>query len=270
MNIAFQFGSNWTSAVERGASVVQDCLVQPNNPLTDWSAVLFDLDGVLTPTADVHRLAWAETFAPIFERAGVAPYTERDYFVHLDGKPRYDGVADLLASRGIELPWGTPADTADELTVCGIGNRKNEMFAQVLERDGVEPFPGSVRVLDDLRDANIPIAVVSSSRNAEAVLRAAGIRDRFAVVVDGSVAAAEGLAGKPDPAPYLDAARKLGVSPPHAVVVEDAVSGVRAGVAGGFGLVVGVDRGVSDEDLAAAGAHLVIGDLGELAKEGAR
>ena len=251
MNIAFQFGSNRTSAFERGASVVQDCLVRPNNPLTDWSAVLFDLDGVLTPTADVHRLAWAETFAPIFERAGVAPYTERDYFVHLDGKPRYEGVADLLASRG-------------------IGNRKNEMFARVLERDGVEPFPGSVRVLDDLRDANVPVAVVSSSRNAEAVLRAAGIRDRFPVVVDGSVAAAEGLAGKPDPAPYLDAARKLGVSPPDAVVVEDAVSGVRAGVAGGFGLVVGVDRGVSDEDLAAAGAHLVIGDLGELAKEGAR
>ncbi|MDO9062948.1 MAG: beta-phosphoglucomutase family hydrolase [Microbacterium sp.] len=242
----------------------------PNNPLTSWSAVLFDLDGVLTPTAEVHRLAWAETFAPLFETAGVAPYTERDYFVHLDGKPRYDGVADLLASRGIELPWGTPSDGADQLTVCGIGNRKNEMFSRVLARDGVKPFPGSVRVLDDLQAAGVPIAVVSSSRNAEAVLQAARIRDRFPVVVDGVVAAAEGLAGKPDPATYLDAARKLGVPPQRAVVVEDAVAGVRAGVAGGFGLVVGVDRGISDEDLAAAGAHVVVGDLGELATEGAR
>lgn len=242
---------------------------------TDVDAVLFDLDGVLTPTATVHMAAWAELFGSYldgldtslagFEDADTSPYTDADYYDHVDGKPRYEGVADLLASRGIVLPQGDPADPPTAETVCGLGNRKNEVFTAVLERDGVEPYPGSVALLDRLRDLGTPVAVVSSSANAPAVLAAAGLADRFVTVVDGRVAAALGLPGKPAPDTFLHAARACGASPARAVVVEDATSGVRAGAAGGFGVVVGVDRGAGADALTAAGAHLVVDDLGELA-----
>ncbi|MGG5258372.1 HAD family hydrolase [Phycicoccus avicenniae] len=239
------------------------------------AAVLFDLDGVLTPTAEVHMAAWAEMFGAFFsgidtgrtgfEHADTSPYTDADYFAHVDGKPRYEGVADLLAARGITLPQGSPADPPDAETVCGLGNRKNEAFTTVLERDGVRPYPGSVALLDHLRDLGVPLAVVSSSANAPAVLDAAGLTDRFVTVVDGRVAAALGLPGKPAPDTFLHAARECGAAPGEAVVVEDAVSGVRAGAAGAFGLVVGVDRGAGEAALTAAGAHLVVPDLGDLA-----
>jgi beta-phosphoglucomutase family hydrolase len=231
---------------------------------TPYDAVLFDLDGVLTPTAEVHMRAWAELFTPYLAARGVAPYTDEDYFAHIDGRPRYEGVAELLADRGIVLPEGDPSDAPGAETVCGLGNRKNEVFAAIIEREGITPFPGSVRLLDHLTGLGVAMAVVSSSRNARVVLQGAGLADRFGVVVDGTVAAAEGLAGKPAPDTFAYAARLLGVPAARAVVVEDAVSGVRAGRAGGFGLVVGVDRGAGREELLRNGADLVVTDLAEL------
>jgi beta-phosphoglucomutase family hydrolase len=240
-------------------------------------AALFDLDGVLTPTAEVHMHAWARMFNeylaarassgpgnPGDDSADTRPYTDADYFAHVDGKPRYDGVRDFLASRGIELPWGDPSDPAEAETVCGLGNRKNVSFAAVLASDGVTPYPGSVRLLDYLATQGVAVAVVSSSQNADAVLTAAGLRDRFEVVVDGRLAHAEGLPGKPAPDTYLRAAVALGVPKERAVVFEDAVSGTEAGRAGAFGLVVGVDRGVGAQTLLDSGADLVVSDLAEL------
>ncbi len=232
--------------------------------LDTFGAALFDLDGVLTPTADVHRHAWSKMFNGFLSPRGLQPYTDADYFAYVDGKPRYDGVRDFLASRGITLPEGEPTDTGAADTVCGLGNRKNLTFTSILESDGVTPYPGSVRLLDHLATQPIKLAVVSSSANAEAVLRAAGLRDRFPVVVDGLVASAEALPGKPAPDTYVRASRLLGVPVSEAVVFEDAVSGIAAGRAGSFGLVVGVDRGAGAEQLTAAGADIVVLDLAEL------
>ena len=229
------------------------------------SAVLFDLDGVLTPTAEVHMRAWAELFAPVLAAHHVSrPYTDEDYFRFVDGRPRYDGVRAVLESRGIELPEGDPDDAPDVETVSGLGNRKNAVFAAALERDGMAAYPGSLALVDRLGALGIPVAVVSSSKNALPVLAAAHLTERFPVVVDGVVAAAERLPGKPAPDIFLAAAKRLGVAPEHAVGVEDAVSGVAAGAAGGFGLVVGVDRGVGADALAAAGADVVVHDLADL------
>ena len=231
----------------------------------DYDAALFDLDGVLTPTATVHMAAWAEMFNDYLAgRDGQRPYTDEDYYAYVDGKPRYDGVRSFLASRGIELPEGEPSDSPEVETVCGLGNRKNDAFNAVLERDGVEPYPGSVRLLDALAAKGARLAVVSSSQNAPAVLAAAGIAERFPVVVDGAVAAAEGLPGKPAPDTFLEAADRLGVTRERSVVLEDAESGVAAGRAGGFGLVVGVDRGAGADTLTARGADVVVDDLEEL------
>ncbi|SMQ68098.1 haloacid dehalogenase superfamily, subfamily IA, variant 3 with third motif having DD or ED/beta-phosphoglucomutase family hydrolase [Agreia sp. VKM Ac-1783] len=233
--------------------------------LTSLKAVLFDLDGVLTPTADVHMSAWARLFSPYLASRGIdEPYTDADYFAYIDGKPRYDGVRSFLASRSITLPEGTPEDSPELETICGLGNRKNSAFTESLESDGVAPYPGSLRFLDAVTDEGILVAVVSSSRNAEPVLRAAGIRDRFDVVVDGLVAAREGLAGKPSPATYAYGAELLGLTPQQCVVVEDAHSGVQAGRDGKFGLVLGVNRGAGAPELLASGADIVVDDLDEL------
>jgi beta-phosphoglucomutase family hydrolase len=236
----------------------------------DHDAVLFDLDGVLTPTAEVHMRAWAEMFGAFLAEwddptADTSPYSDADYFAHVDGKPRYDGVRDFLASRGIRLPEGDPRDPPDARSVCGLGNRKNDAFNAVLARDGVDPYPGSVELLDLLREQGMPLAVVSSSANAPAVLEAAGLADRFVTVVDGRVATSLRLAGKPAPDTFVHAAKACGTTPARSAVVEDAVSGVRAGAAGGFGLVIGVDRGAGADVLAAAGADVVVTDLRELA-----
>jgi beta-phosphoglucomutase family hydrolase len=230
--------------------------------LTTYDAVLFDLDGVLTPTAEVHMLAWRTMFEELFAAWGLEPaYTDRDYFEYLDGKKRYDGVASLLRSRDVEVPWGDPADPPAADTVCGVGNRKNEVFERVLRADGIAPYPGSVALLDLLAAAGTPVAVVSSSKNALEVLTAAGIRDRFPVVMDGVIAERDGLASKPAPDVFVEAARMLGVDPARSAAVEDALSGVRAAAAGGFGLVVGVDRGVGADGLRDAGADVVVDDL---------
>ena len=231
----------------------------------DYDAALFDLDGVLTPTAEVHMHAWESLFNGYLTERGIAePYTDADYFEYVDGKPRYDGVRSFLASRGISLPEGTPDDAPEAETVCGLGNRKNAEFTRILATDGVRPYPASVRLLDGLAERGTKVAVVSSSRNAPAVLQAAGLADRFEVVIDGAVAARAGLPGKPAPDTYLAAADRLGVDRSHAVVFEDATSGVASGRAGDFGLVVGVDRGVGADALLSAGADVVVAELDEL------
>ncbi|MEP7034426.1 MAG: beta-phosphoglucomutase family hydrolase [Actinomycetota bacterium] len=234
----------------------------------DWSpfeAALFDLDGVLTPTADLHMRAWNRLFARYLSEADVTPaYCDADYFTYIDGRPRYDGVRALLASRRIRLPEGDASDQPGDETVCGLGNTKNALFDRMLTHDGVVAFPGTVALLDELAERGVAVAVVSSSRNARAVLAAANLAARFAVVVDGEVARQAGLRGKPSPETFEHAASALRVPAARAVVIEDAVSGVAAGRAGAFGLVVGVDRGAGAQRLREAGADLVVNDLGEL------
>lgn len=239
--------------------------LDPLPDLTTFQAVLFDLDGVLTPTAEVHMHAWQSMFEELFAAWDIQPpYTERDYFDYLDGKKRYDGVASLLRSRDVEVPWGDPSDHPSADTVCGIGNRKNEVFSRVLRAEGIAAYPGSIALLDELQAAGIPIAVVSSSKNAEEVLRTAGLRERFPVVMDGVIAERDHLASKPAPDVFVEGARMLGVEPARSAAVEDAISGVQSAVAGGFALVIGVDRGTGPEELRRAGAHLVVEDLAEL------
>ena len=227
--------------------------------------VLFDLDGVLTPTAEVHMRAWQKVFDEVFARWGIQPaYTDADYFAYVDGKKRYDGVASLLRSRNVEIPWGEVTDPPEAETVCGVGNRKNDAFISVLRSEGIAPYPGSLALLESLRDAGVPMGVVSSSKNAEEVLGSAGIRDFFRAVVDGLVAERDHLASKPAPDMFLEGARMLGVDPSQSIAVEDAVSGVASAAAAGYGSVIGVDRGAGPEALREAGATGIVDDLARL------
>jgi beta-phosphoglucomutase family hydrolase len=231
----------------------------------DAGALLFDLDGVLTPTATVHERAWQELFdSYLAENGHPDGYRQSDYFEFIDGKPRFDGVRDFLASRGIALPEGTADEDPAQATVRGLGNSKNRIFNDIVQSGGVEPYPGSVRFIKAALDQGLKLAVVSSSRNAPAVLKAAGLSRYFPVVVDGEVAAARGLPGKPDPSTFCYAAKLLGVPEKDCIVVEDAVSGVQAGSAGNFRAVIGVDRGAGRATLLQAGATLVVQDLIEL------
>lgn len=242
--------------------------------MIDWSAfdaVLFDLDGVLTDTARIHTDCWKQTFDDFLRKraeAGREPFRAfdpvRDYRQYVDGKPRYDGVRDFLRSRGIELPEGSPADPPDADTVCGVGNRKNALVVKAIQAGSVDVYEGSLAFVRQVRDRGLRTAVVSSSANAGEVLAAGGIADLFDLRVDGAVAAARKLPGKPAPDTFLEAARELGVPPERAVVVEDAVSGVEAGRAGGFGLVIGVARHDDPDSLRRHGAGLVVSDLREL------
>jgi beta-phosphoglucomutase family hydrolase len=237
------------------------------------TACLFDLDGVLTQTAKVHDRAWKQTFDEYLraraEKTG-EPFKEfdadADYNEYVDGKPRYDGVRSFLASRGIELPEGTPSDPPDAETICGIGNRKNDLVLELIRNDGVEPYEGSVRFATAARDAGLRRAVVSSSANCKDVLIAAGIEDLFEARVDGVTIDEQHLKGKPAPDTFLAGARALGVPPAHAAVFEDAVAGVQAGRDGEFGYVVGVDRVGHGhaEALHQHGASVVVKDLAEL------
>lgn len=236
-----------------------------------FKAFLFDLDGVLTDTAGLHAECWKQMFDGYLRDHSARtdepfqPFSVTDdYYPYVDGKPRYDGVRSFLESRAIALPEGTPSDPPSAETVCGLGNRKNVLINDRLRHDGVAPYTGSLRLLDELAGAGVRMAVVSSSKNAPVVLEAAGIADRFDVVVDGAVAAQAGLPGKPAPDTFLDAARRLGVDAAKAVVVEDAISGVEAGRNGDFGLVIGVARKGNEAALRIAGADLVVRDLDEL------
>jgi alpha,alpha-trehalase len=256
-----------------------------------FDAVVFDLDGVVTQTSAVHAAAWKRLFDAYLAgraagrgapAAGGAPAEgadpgaagasdplrpfdlEADYARYVDGKPRYDGVRDFLASRGIDLPMGEPSDPPDAETVCGLGNRKNDLFNAEVREHGVKTYPSTVELIHHLRDAGIKVGLMSSSKNTAMVLDVTGTTDLFAVRVDGVVAAEVGLPGKPDPAMYLETARRLGVDAARSVVVEDALSGVEAGRRGGFGLVIGVDRLGQADALAGAGADVVVSDLDEV------
>jgi beta-phosphoglucomutase family hydrolase len=234
-------------------------------------AGLFDMDGVLTQTAKVHAAAWKQMFDEYLraraERTGehLEPFTlPRDYEEHVDGKPRYDGVRDFLASRRIELPEGVADDPPNAETVHGLGNRKNDLVQEIVHRDGVQPYAGSVRYVKAARDAGLRTAVVSSSANTRDILQAAGIADLFEDIVDGHAVEDRGLKGKPAPDTFLAAAHDLGVEPAQAAVYEDALAGVAAGRAGRFGLVVGVNRGDEADALRAHGADVVVDDLADL------
>jgi beta-phosphoglucomutase family hydrolase len=224
-------------------------------PVAIFDAVLFDLDGVLTPTAAVHAACWKVVFDEVLGTLQ-APFDVRhDYLSYVDGRAREDGVRTFLAARGL---------AATEAQIRTIGERKQALVDRALERDGIAPYPGSLAWLTWLRDAGVPTAVVSSSANCARVLRAAGIDAMFDTVVDGRVAALDRLRGKPAPDTFLAAAARLNASPRGCAVVEDALAGVAAGRAGGFGLVIGVARSASPADLRDAGAHIVVGDLEEL------
>jgi beta-phosphoglucomutase family hydrolase len=235
------------------------------------AACLFDLDGVLTQTAKVHAAAWKEMFDTFLqEQSGrngepFRPFEiATDYAQHVDGKLREDGVRSFLVSRGITLPEGAPDDPPTALTVHGLGTRKNDLVLDLIEREGVEVYEGSVRFVEAVREAGLRRAVVSASKNCQQVLAAAGIEHLFEVRVDGVVADEAGLRGKPAPDMFLAAAAALGVDPSHCAVFEDAVAGVEAGRAGAFGWVIGVDRVGQAEALRSHGADTVVRDLGEL------
>jgi beta-phosphoglucomutase family hydrolase len=236
---------------------------------------LFDLDGVLTETAKVHAAAWKEMFDDYLReraRRSGEPFVPfdpvADYDEYVDGKPRADGTRSFLASRGIELPEGHENDPPGEQTVYGLGNRKNEIVLRRIHEDGVEAYPGSVSYVRAVKDAGLPRAVVSSSTNCRDVLVAAGIEDLFDARIDGVVAERQHLRGKPAPDTFLAGARALGLKPTAATVFEDALAGVAAGRAGGFGFVVGVDRVGQAEGLKQHGADVVVKDLAELLERG--
>jgi beta-phosphoglucomutase family hydrolase len=234
-------------------------------------AVLFDLDGVITDTVALHAAAWRQMLDDFLRRRAettgepFVPFDpDADYRTYIDGKPRYAGVRSFLAGRGIELPEGSPDDPPTVDTVHGLGNRKNDLVTGLIARNGVAPLPGVVGILEWLRDQGTKTALVSSSANAATVLEAAGIDGLFDARVDGMVASDLGLSGKPAADTYLEAARRLGADPDRSAVVEDAISGVRAGRSGGFGLVVGVGTGEQARALLENGADIVVADLGEL------
>jgi beta-phosphoglucomutase family hydrolase len=234
-------------------------------------ACLFDLDGVLTKTATVHAAAWKQMFDAYLreraERTGeefVSFDPKTDYGEYVDGKPRADGVRSFLQSRGIELPEGSPDDPPGAETISGLGNRKNELVVRLIREQGVEPYEGSVRYLEAVRDAGLRRAVVSSSANCHDVLIAAGIDDFFEARIDGVVAKHDHLKGKPAPDTFLAAARELDAAPGEAAVFEDALAGVAAGRAGNFASVVGVDRLGQADALREHGATIVVSDLAEL------
>lgn len=234
-------------------------------------AAILDTDGVVTDTASVHYEAWKQVFDEALRAWGgdtlPEPFTHREYLDHVDGVSRYEGVARWLRSRGIPLPYGSIDDAPGTSTVCAIGNAKNERFLVRLRREGAPRYEGSVRLLSWLREHDVPAAVISASRNAAEVLDAARVDEWFDARVDGVEAGRLGLAGKPEPDIFLEAARRLKASPSATMVVEDALQGVEAARRGGFGLVVGVDRADQRAALLSRGAHVVVEDLGELLDE---
>jgi beta-phosphoglucomutase family hydrolase len=231
------------------------------------SVCLFDLDGVLTGTAALHREAWKQTFDEFLRKrygTDFRPFTDEDYAQYVDGRPRADGVREFLASRRITLPEGESDDGPDAETVNGIGNRKNELVLRLIDERGVSPYPGSVRFLEAAQKAGLAIAVVTSSANGAAVLEAANLTRFVQARIDGVVIKRDNLRGKPAPDSFLAGARALGATPQQAAVFEDAIAGVEAGKAGNFGYVVGVNRANQAEALLAHGADIVVNDLAEL------
>lgn len=239
--------------------------------LTEFKAVLFDLDGVLTPTAKIHAACWKRVFDDFLTHHAQATDTvfepfdlQRDYIPYVDGKPRYPGVESFLASRGIQLPYGEPSSPPNRSTVCGIGNGKDSYFAEVLKTEGIEAYPGALALVHYLRSEGIKLAVVSSSRNCKEVLKVAKIINLFDTIMDGKLAEQLEIPGKPAPDTFLKATAQLSAEPQQAVVFEDAIAGVQAGRNGEFGWVIGVDRGENAIALRENGADVVVRDLREL------
>ncbi|HTI98247.1 MAG TPA: beta-phosphoglucomutase family hydrolase [Dongiaceae bacterium] len=236
-----------------------------------FDAVIFDMDGVVTQTASVHAAAWKDMFDEYLRRRAHTqgePFGEfntvKDYLAFVDGRPRYQGVAAFLKSRGISLPLGTPLDSSSMETICGLGNRKNEIFNRIIAANGVAVFPSTLELITALRSRGIHIGLATSSKNGDLVLGKAGVREIFETCVDGLVSAQQGLRGKPEPDIFIWAAANLGTTPERAIVVEDAVSGVRAGANGRFALVLGIARENNAAELAANGADVVVSDLDEV------
>jgi len=235
-----------------------------------FRAVIFDMDGVVTKTALVHSLAWKNMFDEYLrfrEQAHGEPFREfthaDDYLRYVDGRPRYQGIIAFLNSRSIGLPYGSPDDSSRAETICGLGNRKNELFNRAVEQAGVERYESTVKLIEDLRTQHVRVGLATSSKNGELVLRKAGIYDLFETHVDGVVSARLGLKGKPEPDIFTTACANLHVAPDESIVVEDAVSGVQAGVKGKFALVLGVAREHNVGELKANGADIVVEDLSE-------
>lgn len=241
-----------------------------NIPIKNFDAFIFDLDGVVTDTAKIHADAWKKTFDDYLKKRAsdkdpFVPFDVKlDYARYVDGMPRYDGVKNFLESRGITLPYGSPEDPPDKETICGIGNKKNQIFQKYLEKDSIHVYDSTIELIKSLRENNIRTAIVSSSKNCKTVLELVNITDLFDVKVDGVDSRKLGLKGKPAPDIFLTAAEKLDTLPSRSIVVEDALSGVEAGRSGGFGLVVGVDRAGQAETLKNHGADVVVSDLAEL------
>jgi beta-phosphoglucomutase family hydrolase len=234
---------------------------------SNLGAILFDLDGVLTPTAELHEESWKHAFDEFLrtiETPGsvARPFDHDDYVHSIDGRPRLDGVRSFLRSRGITLP--EQSDDPASASVQALGDRKNAIFQQALRAGVLRPLPGAAEMVAWARQRGLRTAVVSASRNCGAVLTAAGLAGRFDARIDGEVAARDGLRGKPAPDTYKAAARALGVPPNRCMVIEDAIAGVEAGHAGGFGLVVGIDRSGDGAQLIKHGADLAVHNLAEL------
>ena len=237
----------------------------------EHDAVLFDLDGVITNTAAVHAACWKKMFDEYLQKRATQkselfrPFDlVSDYRLYVDGKPRFDGVRDFLASRGIRLSEGRPSDSARAETVRGLGKRKNALVSQIIESKGVEAYAGSVQLIHQLRRNGFKVAVVTSSENCTAVLRSTKLDGIFDARIDGEMIETQHLAGKPAPDTFLMATKLLGVEPRRTVVIEDAISGIQAAVNGRFGFVIGVARRDNVEELRQQGADLVVTDLAEL------
>lgn len=244
--------------------------INPVNP-DKFDAVLFDLDGVITDTARMHAACWKVMFNTYLKRRAeksgeefISFEIDTDYLEYVDGKPRYDGVRDFLASRDIVLEEGTPDSPATEESVCGLGNRKNELVNLRIQMHGINVFQSSVDFVDYIISSGLKTAIVSSSANSRTILKTAEIIDLFPVIVDGVTAKEKNLGGKPSPDMFLHAAEELGVEPGRCVVIEDAISGVQAGRNGNFGLVIGIARKENKEELIENGADIVLNDLGDI------
>jgi alpha,alpha-trehalase len=229
-----------------------------------YDAVVFDMDGVVTDTARIHRAAWKRMFDGFLASRSLPPFENRDYLRYVDGRPRADGVARFLESRGVSLPMGAPDDSPDLETVWGVANRKNVDFLRTIADTPAAVFASTVVLVRTLQEAGVGTAVISASRNAARILESAGIPQLFPVRVDGMELERLGLPGKPAPDMFIEAARRLGSSPARAVVVEDAIAGVEAGRNGRFALVIGVDRGENADALRSHGADVVVSDLGDV------
>jgi beta-phosphoglucomutase family hydrolase len=236
-----------------------------------FDAVVLDMDGVITRTATLHSQVWKQMFDEYFAERGRRenhahdPFDINvDYAEFVDGKPRYDGVSSFLHSRRIELPVGSPDDPPSKETYCGLGNRKNELFHQLISIVGVESYEDTLEQIQNWKQRSVKLAVISSSRNCSEILQAAGVGDLFEVKVDGNDLGRLRIKGKPAPDMFLYAAKELGVAPGRTAIVEDAISGVQAGRAGGFALVVGVDRKGNADELKRQGADIVVDDLRKL------